>query len=341
MMKIPIRRWYYATIKRGFQLRYSTLFFLSLCIIYFISPISSSANLRDYVIGPQDVLKIEIWNTPDLSREVTISFTNTISFPLIGEINVEGLTVEELQHEIQARLADGYLVNPQVTITIREYNSQKVYVLGEVSRPGYYPSSKAATLVDIIALAGGLTPDAGQDAYILRSPGKIDSYKGKIDPHEGERCISGEKGDLPPEILHNLSTALEENPDALKKKSAALEKDSEVKAKLERRAITVSLNDFNQGVNLNFQLQNNDTIYIPKAKFFYVIGEVKSPGRFRLEKEMNIFQAISMASGLTDKANEKKIKIVRAAKGRSQEKKAEMTDPVLPDDVIKVPESFF
>jgi len=302
MMRIPIRRWCYATVKRGFQfqrsfqfgvfsfqfftdIQHSILFFLSLCIIYFISPISSSANLRDYVIGPQDVLKIEIWNTPDLSREVTVLFTNTISFPLIGEMNVEGLTVEELQHEIQARLADGYLVNPQVTITIREYNSQKVYVLGEVSKPGYYPFSKAATLVDIIALAGGLTPDAGQDAYILRSPGKIDSYKGKIDPHEGERYISGEKGDLPPEILHNLSTAHEENSDALKKNSDALkknsdaleknsdalEKDSEVKAKLQRRAITVSLNDFNQGVNLNFQLQNNDTIYIPKAKFFYVI----------------------------------------------------------------------
>jgi len=217
-------------------------------------------------------------------------------------------------------LADGYLVNPQVTITVKEYNSQKVYVLGEVNRPGYYPFSKAATMVDIIALAAGLTPDAGQEAYILRSPEKNGS-------HDGERRIGGKQGDIPPELLTGLS--------------ATPDKKSEAEARLQSQAIRVNLNDFNQGINLNFQLKDNDTIYIPKAKFFYVIGEVKDPGRFKLEKEMNVFQAVSMARGLTDKANEKKIEIIRVVKGKSQEIKAEMTDPVLSDDIIKVPARFF
>ena len=151
--------------------------FLIVCfiaIVCFISSVSFSEGLKGYTIGPQDVLKIEIWDNPDLSREVTVSLTNTISFPLIGEMKVEGYTAEQLQQVIRSRLADGYLVSPQVTVTVKEYNSKKVYVLGEVTKPGYYPFSKVTTMVEIISMAGGLTPDAGQEAYILRSPEKID-----------------------------------------------------------------------------------------------------------------------------------------------------------------------
>lgn len=272
-------------------------------MVYFTSSFAASLSLRDYGVGPHDVLKIEIWNNPDLSQEVTVSLGNKISFPLIGEMNVKGLTTEQVQHKIQARLADGYLVNPQVTVTVKEYNSQKVYVLGEVNKPGYYSLSRAATMVDVIAAAGGLAQDAGQEMYVLRS---------------------GEKGNIPPELL-----------------STALKNDSGGGAGLPSQVITVSLDDFNQGVNLDFQLRDNDTLYIPKAKFFYVTGEVKYPGRFRLEKEMKILQAISMAQGLTDRANKKRIKVIRTIRGRNQEIKAKMTDPVLADDIIDVPESFF
>jgi len=307
----------------GYPRRGGVLFFF-LLISLLISSASLAIELRDYTIGPQDVLKIEVWDNPDLSREVTVSLKNTISFPLIGEMNVEGCTAEDLQQKIRSRLADGYLVNPQVTVTVKEYNSKKVYVLGEVNKPGYYPFSKVTTMVEIISMAGGLTPDAGQEAYIIRSAEKID-------PKEIKQLIQKGGGrDLPSETVINGSAT-----------QTASGSGSGASGGLKNQVITLNLNDFNQGINLHFELQNNDTLYIPKAKFFYVVGEVKSPGRFKLEKEINVLQTISMAGGLTPKANERKIKIIRTINGQEHEIKAKMTDPVMPDDIIKVPESFF
>jgi polysaccharide export outer membrane protein len=321
----------------------SSLCFTSVC---FTSSVSFSEVLKGYTIGPQDVLKIEVWDNPDLSREVTVSLTNMISFPLIGEMKVNGYTAEQLQQDIRSRLADGYLVNPQVTVTVKEYNSKKVYVLGEVNKPGYYPFSKVTTMVEIISMAGGLTPDAGQEAYILRSPEKIDpnSINNSIEQIISQSQEQGgeKKRVLPSETSSETSSEI--SRDSLitsRGEASSPEKGTAVDALAKSRVITLTLNDFNQGVNLNFELQNNDTLYIPKAKFFYVIGEVKSPGRFKLEKEINVLQTISMAGGLTPKASEKKVKILRTIDGKEQEIKAAMTDFVLPDDIIRVPESFF
>ncbi|MEW5804523.1 MAG: SLBB domain-containing protein [bacterium] len=289
--------------------------------------------MKGYTVGPQDVLKIEVWDNPDLSREVTVSLVNTISFPLIGELNVEGATTEHLQQIIRSALADGYLVNPQVTVTVKEYNSKKVYVLGEVNKPGYYPFSRVTTMVEIISTAGGLTPDAGQEAYILRSPEKID-------PKNIAKILKeGKSGSIPSETdVDSSVTPLPAEQDSTSGKDS----DPQTEAMMAKsRVITLNLNDFNQGTNLNFELQNNDTLYIPKAKFCYVLGEVKSPGRFKLEKEMNVLQTISMAGGLTPKANENRIKILRTINGKEQEIKAKMMDLVLPDDIVRVSESFF
>jgi polysaccharide export outer membrane protein len=300
-----------------------SLIFLIVAILANISPFPSftspsSANLREYTIGPQDVLTIEVWDNPDLSREATVSLKGTFSFPLIGEILVEGYTCEQLQQTIRARLADGYLINPQVTVTVKEYNSKKIYVLGEVNKAGGYPFSRATTMVELIAMAGGMTQDAGQEAYILRP---------KADSDEGQENYTRRK-----------SNAGQAWPDDL---ANALEADSLPRDMLNREVVTIKLNDFDQGLNLHFELRNNDTIFIPKAKFFYVIGEVKDPGRFKLEKEVNVLQAISMAGGLTPKANEKKVKILRNHETEDKEITVSLTDTVLPDDIIRVPESFF
>ena len=322
------------------------LVLFSFFMVCFISSVSVAEGLKGYTLGPQDVLKIEVWDNPDLSREVTVSFMNTISFPLIGEMKVEGYTAEQIQQVIRSRLADGYLVSPQVTVTVKEYNSKKVYVLGEVNKPGYYPFSKVTTMVEIISMAGGLTPDAGQEAYILRSPEKIDpnSIKKIISQGQGSGKNKGvgKNNSLPSEtsvdsLIASHGKVSVPGKVSAPEKSTATAMDALAKS----RVITLTLNDFNQGVNLNFELQNNDTLYIPKSKFFYVIGEVKSPGRFKLEKELNVLQTISMAGGLTSKASEKKVKIVRTIDGKEQEIKAKMTDLVLPDDIIRVPESFF
>ena len=91
---------------------------------------------KDYLIGAQDKLKIEVWDHPDLTRDVSVSLTGLFTFPLIGEIKAAGLTAEQVQKEIARRLADGFLIKPQVTVTITEYRSKPVNILGEVRNPG-------------------------------------------------------------------------------------------------------------------------------------------------------------------------------------------------------------
>ena len=91
---------------------------------------------------------------------------------------------------------------------------------------------------------------------------------------------------------------------------------------------------------MSFSVEN-DTIYIPKSDFFYVLGEVSNPGQYKLEKDITVLKAISRAGGHTKKANLKKITIIRVAGGREKEHHALLSDPVLPDDIIKIPESFF
>ncbi len=282
-------------------------------LVYLTSPFSLYAHITDYLVGPLDVLQIEIWDNADLSREVSVSLKGAIFLPLIGEVIVKNLTSKQIQKIIRNDLADGYLVDPQVTVTVKEYNSKKIYVLGEVNKPGYYPFSKETTFVELISMVGGLTQNAGQEAFIIRTLKGCITEKNKIQ----RRNLSED-----PSSVSGLTPLSKEAID-----------NSQV--------ITISLNDLNHGINLNFELRNMDTLYIPKAKFFYIIGEVNSPGRFKLEKKMNVLQAISMAGGLTQKANVKKPKIIRAVKGKEQEIKVGMTDPVLPNDIIKVPESFF
>jgi len=124
-----------------------------------------------YAIGPGDVLLVRVWGDEDLTREVVVSPGGSIPFPLIGEVEAAGQSVEDVQRVITERLADGYLVDPQVEVVIKEYRSQKVYVLGEIVRPGIYPLESQASILEIISRAGGLGEDAGDVAQITRGRG--------------------------------------------------------------------------------------------------------------------------------------------------------------------------
>lgn len=131
----------------------------------------------EYAIGPADVLLIRVWGNEDLTREVVVSSEGSFRFPLIGEVRASGHTVDQLERILAERLADGYLVNPHVEVMIKEYRSQKVYVLGEVVRPGTYPLDSRASIIGIISEAGGLGPEAGDVAEIVRGRKNSDDDK--------------------------------------------------------------------------------------------------------------------------------------------------------------------
>jgi polysaccharide export outer membrane protein len=127
---------------------------------------------REYQVGSGDVLEVEVIGNPDLSRLPTVQTNGAILLPLLGEVQVAGLTVGEIQRKVTNLLEKDYLVNPQVVVTISQYNSQYVTVVGEVNNPGRKPLRGRTRLIDILAQdAEGFTRNASGEVVIAREDG--------------------------------------------------------------------------------------------------------------------------------------------------------------------------
>ena len=129
---------------------------------------SQSASSAEFVIGPGDVLAINVWKEAEMSKVVPVRSDGRISMPLIGEIQSSGRTPRQLEADITKRLKD-YVADPSVTVVVQEIKSQKINVLGMVARPGSYVITNSPTVLDAIALAGGFRDFAKQKSiYVLR-----------------------------------------------------------------------------------------------------------------------------------------------------------------------------
>jgi polysaccharide biosynthesis/export protein len=121
-----------------------------------------------YVIGANDVLAINVWKEPDISRSVPVRSDGKISLPLVGELQAGGQTPQQLEQEITKRL-QSYISEPEVTVIVQDSKSQKVNILGMVARPGAYLLTSSTTVLDAIAMAGGFKDFAKQKSiYVLR-----------------------------------------------------------------------------------------------------------------------------------------------------------------------------
>jgi polysaccharide export outer membrane protein len=132
-----------------------------------------AAQALDYVVGPQDVLTITVWNQANLSGKFSVETDGTFTFPLIGRVKAGGLTLREVEHALKQRLADGFFRNPQVSAAIEQYRSQRIFIVGEVRQPGAYPLTGDMTLIEALARAGSMTATAGGEAIIVRPPAGI------------------------------------------------------------------------------------------------------------------------------------------------------------------------
>ena len=151
-----------------------------------------------YTIGPEDKLNITVYGQQDLSRQVVISPDGTFSYPLLRVVPASGLTARQLEQNLATQL-ETYLVEPQVTVEVVEVRSQQVQVLGEVREPGVYELKRALTLRELLAKAGGPTPEAGWEVVVVRalarqsdnreSPSKTEPATLRIDL---EQLLSGQ-----------------------------------------------------------------------------------------------------------------------------------------------------
>lgn len=263
-------------------------FLLTLLLVVTLLLVSLLACADDYVIGEGDLLKISVYDNPDLTTDTRVSGDGKITLPLIGEITVTGMTAAAAQKTIADKLSDGYIRKPQVSVFITEYKSKKVTTLGEFTKPGLVELRGNSTLMEVISNAGGITVNASDTLIIKRTilkPG-------------------GPGEDLT--IIVDLNRLLEKGD-----------------------------------ISTNIMVKDGDSIYIPRAAFIYVSGEVKTPGAYKVTKGLTVLRSITLAGGFTQKASKNSTAIVRKSGNGEFSIEARMEDLVMPDDIIVVPESFF
>jgi polysaccharide export outer membrane protein len=249
----------------------------------------------DYVVGPQDVLSITVFNESALSGRFTVESDGSINYPLVGRVPVAGKTLRAIQEDLTRRLAAGYLVNPQVTILVEQYRSQSIFVVGEVREPGKHTIPGNMTLLEALSEAGGTTATAGTEV-IVRRPKDPKAASGPVDPADDSR--------------------------------------SDVVGR-------VNLEDLQSGRTPNVTILDGDTLFVPKAEMFFVTGYVRSPGSYVWEKGMTVLKAISLAGGVTERGSSGRVRIIRIVDGEQKRLDVKMTDPVLPNDTIDVPQRYF
>jgi len=263
------------------------IFVLTLIVGALLSPYPAHGYVKDYIVGEGDVLKISVYNHPDLTTTSRIEGDGAILFPLIGQVKVAGLTISGVSAKLCELLSDGYVISPQVTIFIEEFRSQKATIIGQVNKPGLYELKGHTTFLEILSRAGDLSKDAGDKAIIKRK-------------------TAGDNG--------------------------------------AEKVIAVDLNRLIEmgDITQNIPVIDGDNIYVTKAGLFYVTGEVKKPDAYKHENGITVIMALTRAGGFTDKASTGRVRIIRKTDGNEIViNRVKMDEPVLPEDVIIVPESFF
>ena len=123
----------------------------------------------DHPVGAEDLLEISVFEIPELNRTVRVSEQGTISLPLLGEMDVKGLTAMQLEDRLKVALSRKYLQDPQVSVFVREFGSKKVSVIGAVGKPGVYQMLGPRTLLQVLSEAGGLEKEAGSHLFVIRA----------------------------------------------------------------------------------------------------------------------------------------------------------------------------
>jgi polysaccharide export outer membrane protein len=255
-----------------------------------------------YIVGPLDVLIITSYDQPELTGKFTVEIDGTFSYPLIGRVRVSGMTLRDVEGLLKKTLVEQrFFIDPQLTVAIEQYRSQKVYIVGEVRTPGAYPLSGDMRLVEALALAGSTTPTASGEAVIVRST--------------NEPVVVDPARLRPPDP--NAPNA-----------------DNVVRVDLRE----LENGDLSQNVPLTsgdtiFVLRA-ENVYV----FGQVKSPGAYPLR---QKNTTVLQALSLAGGVTDRGSLGRVHIVRIINGKKQEIRAQLTDFVMPRDTIVVPERFF
>ena len=135
------------------------------------APSAQSQSAGDYTIGAQDVLSVQVFDQPDLGGKYTVEADGTFSFPLLGRVTAGGVSLRAFEEALKKKLVDeGFFRNPQVTVAVEQYRSQRVFVMGEVRQSGPVALTGGMTLIEALARAGSTLPSASGEVAVVRAP---------------------------------------------------------------------------------------------------------------------------------------------------------------------------
>ncbi len=290
-----------------------------------------------YVLGPGDTIEIVVFGEPDLSRTVTIKPDGTISLPLIGEVKAAGKTTAQLVAEL-TNLYKKYLKSPSVSVVVRELRVERIYILGQVNRPGEYQVRQGMGILELLASAGGPTTRADlAKAVIIRGKTEtiqlnlLQAFATNTNPD-----VKLQPGDVLfiPETDRRIVVLGQVNrpgaydllegqrvSDLIAAAGGVTTRAALTRAFIVRNneQIAVDLAKVLAGdVEANVALKAGDMLVVPEFQNrIAVLGAVNRPGTYDLEEGMKLIDAVALAGGRTDRGNLSQVVVMRLEGGKT------------------------
>jgi polysaccharide biosynthesis/export protein len=308
----------------------------------------------DYRIGPQDLLDINIFEAPELNRTVRVSENGEVSLPLLGGIHVVRLTARELENTLAAKLRE-FLKDPHVSVMVTAIESHPVSVIGEVNKPGVFQVRGSKTLLEMLSMAQGLAPDAGDEVLVMRNAGYNRGQDGGAQTTQSESSKTDSKGT---DGIKSGTGPDDNAKDGALKRSATAStagtNDEGTTQGQQGDTLAINLRHLlnSRDPGFNVPIYAGDIVKVSRAGIVYVVGAVKKPGGFTVKgnEQMSLLKAIALAEGLSSTSSKGHTRIIRTDEGSGKRSEipvelGKILDGKAPDmnlqaaDIVFVPNS--
>ena len=330
--------------------------------LFLLTLMFSLPVFADYTLGTGDFVKVTVYGDAELTREIRIAENGVLTFPLIGEVRVGGLSTVEAEKKIAEHLQrGGFIASPQVSVVVIQFLSKTVSVLGGVLKPGRYPVTRPSDVKDMIAEAGGITPEGSEIVTVVRGNkrSEFDLYD-VINQHANDdiTVVGGETiyvssrdvavvGQLLRPAKYGIQGGMRKISDFISVAGGPTEYAGEVMfytTSVSGTPVTeqINIDELFKAPNSaqNKQVFPGDVLYVPKAPQVYVYGEVQRPGMYKIDKNMTVMQAIAKAGGLSMRGTQRSVKLHRKNEQSEVIKQTPGLTSVLQDeDVLYIEES--
>jgi polysaccharide export outer membrane protein len=244
-------------------------------------------------LGPDDLLMISVFEAPEMNATVRISSGGEISLQLLGPMHAAGLTPQELESVVQARLRQSYMKDPHVGVFVQELQSHSVSVVGAVKAPGVFQIRGTKTVIEVLSMAQGLADDAGDTVLVMHTAASSEAADFP-DRHAAK----------PRTVIFPAAYELLGQPDGPKPRQNSNLGTEEIDLKKLLESADSAA---------NVPVGPGDIVKVPRAGIVYVVGEVQKPGGFVLQnnERISVLQAVALAQGFTHTSAIRQARIIR------------------------------